>query len=136
MEKRTSKKGPLIALAVLVVVLAAALAVYFSSRPAAVPGGKHITVQVIHGDGSTKDFSVNTEQEFLDQALVEGGIVEDNQDQFGLYILTADGVTADESKQEWWNVCKDGEPLQVGAGSQPIADGEHYELVFTVGYDF
>ena len=136
MYKRENKKGTLVALAVLAVVLMAVLAVYYVNRPAAVPGGKSIVVQVIHGDGSTKEFPLRTEKEFLSEALLEGGIVEDNQTEFGLFIVTADGETADEAKQEWWSISKDGIPLQLGADAQPIADGEQYELTLTVGCDF
>lgn len=135
MEQKKSKKGLLIALAAVVVVLIAAIAIYAATRPEASAENKSITVQVVHADGSTKDFRLATEQEFLGKALVEGGVVEDNQTQYGLYVLTADGETVDESKQEWWLMTKDGESIMVGADSQPIADGEHYELVFTVGYD-
>lgn len=136
MQQRESKKGMLIALAALVVVLAAILAVYYVNRPATVPGGKSIMVQVIHGDGTTREFPLQTEKEFLGEALVEGGVVENNQTEFGLFIVTADGETADESEQEWWSISKDGVSLQLGADTQPIADGEQYELTLTVGYDF
>ena len=46
-----------------------------------------------------------------------------------------DGETADESKQEWWKLTKEGEMVNTGADVTPIADGEHYELTLTVGYD-
>ena len=62
-------------------------------------------------------------------------MVEDNQGPYGLYILTADGETAREAAQEWWRITRDGEAVNTGADSTPIAGGEHYELTFTVGYD-
>lgn len=136
MEQKKSKKGIIIALAALVVVLVAVLAIYFTTRTATLEGAKTITVEVIHKDGSTKEFALKTDEEYLGDALVEGKVVEDNQGDLGLYILTADGETVNEVNQEWWNLTKDGEALTVGASTQPIADGEHYELVFTVGYDF
>lgn len=136
MEHKKSKKGIIIALAALVVVLIAVLAIYFTTRPATVEGTKTITVEVIHKDGSTKEFPLKTDKEYLGAALVEGKVVGDNQADFGLYILTADGETADEAKQEWWGISKDGVALEVGADSQPIADGERYELKLNVGYDF
>lgn len=135
MEQKKSKKGLLIVLAAVVVVLIAAISIYAATRPGASAESKIITVQVVHADGSTKDFKLTTEEDFLGRALVEGGVVVDNQSQYGLYIVTVDGETVDESKQEWWLVSKDGESLMVGADSQAIADGEHYELAFTVGYE-
>lgn len=103
--------------------------------PQSAAGGKTVTVQVVHEDGSSRDFTLNTDEEFLGAALIADGVVEDNQSAYGLYILTADGETADESKQEWWKLTKEGEMVNTGADVTPIADGEHYELTLTVGYD-
>lgn len=99
-------------------------------------GGEKITVTVtvVHGDGSKKDFTLETAETTLGRAMVEGGIVEDNQTAYGLYILTADGETVNESNQEWWSITKDGEALMTGADDTDIVDGEEYVLTFTVGY--
>ena len=134
MEGKKSKKGMIAALAALVVVLAACLALYFVMKPAAQAGSKSIVVEVVHGDGTSREFQLATEAEYLGKALVEGKVVEDDQGQYGLYILTADGETADEGRQEWWCVTKGGEMVNLGADQQPIADGEHYKLTFMVGW--
>ena len=42
--------------------------------------------------------------------------------------------TADESIQQWWCFTKGGEMLMTGVDTTPIADGEHYEITFTVGW--
>lgn len=136
MEQKQSKKGLIIALVALVVVLAAALTLYFTTRPDTTQGAKTVVVQVVHKDGTAKDFELHTDFEYLGEALIEGEVVVENQGDYGLYILTADGETVNEADQEWWNIAKDGESLMVGVDSQPIVDGEHYELIFTVGYDF
>ncbi len=121
-----------VCLAVVIVVL---LLVWRVASPKGTAGDKQITVEVVHGDGSSKDFDLKTQEEYLGPVLVAEGVVEDNQGAYGLYILTADGETANEANQEWWQVTKDGEKLNTGADSTPIADGEHYELTLTVGYD-
>ena len=41
----------------------------------------------------------------------------------------------DEGAQEWWKLTKGGEMVNSSADSTPIADGDHFELTFTVGYD-
>lgn len=119
----------------LVAVAAILLGVYFGTRPDVQEGAKALTITVVHGDGSEKAFDVHTDQEYLEGALLENEIVADNQTEYGLYILTADGETVDEGNQEWWCITKDGELLMTGAGETAISDGEHYELTFTVGYD-
>ncbi|MBQ7935662.1 MAG: hypothetical protein IJ333_04870, partial [Clostridia bacterium] len=70
--------------------------------------------------------------EYLADALVEEGLIEYAAD--GLY-TTIDGITADWSVDEsWWCISKDGVSLNVGMNQQPIADGEHYEATYTIGY--
>ena len=131
---KKSKKALIIAAVCLAVAAAALFAVWRLTAPKGTEGSKTVTVQVIHKDGSSKDFSLHTDEEFLGRALVEGGVVEDNQGAYGLYILTAGGETADESNQEWWQITRDGEYLNTGADDTPIADGEHYELTLIVGW--
>lgn len=133
-EKSGSNKKVIIAVICLAVVALVLLLVWRLASPKPAQGGKNITVQVIHKDGSSKDFPLSTDEEYLGRALVEGGVVEDNQSGYGLYILTADGETADEANQEWWQITQDGESLNTGADSTPIADGDHYELTLTVGW--
>ena len=134
-KSQGSNKKIWIALAALVVIAAALFFVWRTVSPQGMAGGKQLTVQVVHGDGSTRDFALNTEEEYLGPVLVAEGVVEDNQSSYGLYILTADGETANEANQEWWQITRGGEKLNTGADGTPIADGEHYELTLTVGYD-
>ena len=134
-QQNANSNKKLIAAAVCVALLAVVLLIVWrATAPKGVEGSKSITVQVIHKDGAAKDFPLHTDEEFLGRALVEGGVVEDNQAAYGLYILTADGETVDEGNQEWWQITKDGESLMTGADETPIADGEHYELTLIVGW--
>ena len=93
-----------------------------------------INVTIIYGDGSEEKIELETAEETLGRALVEGGIVEDNQTTYGLYILTVNGVTANEANQEWWCITKDGESVMTGADETEILDGDAYEITLTVGY--
>ena len=108
--------------------------VWHHSVPARIEGRKQLTIEIVHGDGSRRTVSLDTQQEVLGRALVEAGLVVDDQADFGLYIQTADGETANSDNQEWWCVTKKGEPVGTGADSTPIADGDCYELTLTVGY--
>ena len=117
----------------LVAVVAILLGVYFITRPDTVEGAKALTITVVHGDESEKVFEIHTDAEYLAQALVENEIVENNQSDYGLYILTADGETVDEANQEWWCLTKGGEAMMTGASDTPIADGDSFSLVYTIG---
>ena len=128
-------KKIIIAAAALIAVVAVLLLVWKLQAPKGQAGSKTVVVEVVHGDGSNREFSLKTDEAYLGSALVEGKVVEDNQSSYGLYILTADGETADEGNQEWWQITKNGEKLNTGADSTPIEDGDHFELTLTVGYD-
>jgi hypothetical protein len=134
-QKSGGNRKIILAAAGLLVAAAVLLVVGRLAAPKGSAGTKSILVEVIHKDGSSKSYPLNTDQAYLGAALVEGGVVEDNQGPYGLYILTADGETADESAQEWWKVTKSGEMVNTGADATPIADGDRYELTLTVGYD-
>ena len=123
-----------LALAILAFVAVALLAVWKFYAPTGTAGDKSIQVLVVHADGQTRSFTLNTQQAYLGPALVEGGVVVNNQSTYGLYILTADGESADEAAQEWWKITKNGEMVNTSADATPIAGGEKYELTFTVGY--
>lgn len=95
---------------------------------------KTITVQVVHKDGTAKDFTITTETETLRAALEQENLVEGDESEYGLYIKTVDGETVDEANQEWWCLTQGGEMTSTGADGIKIADGDTYELTLTVGY--
>lgn len=129
-----SKKKKILAAIVLLVLIAAAVTAYIALRPSAVEGDKTIAVQVVHGDGSTEDFSVSTDAEYLRGALEQEGLVSGTESEYGLFVTTVDGETADDAAQEWWCFTKGGESLTTGVDTTPIADGERYEITLTVGW--
>ena len=95
---------------------------------------KTVTVTVTHKDGSTKDFTYETTEEMLGPVLLSEKLIEGEDGQYGLFVKTADGYTADDSNQEWWRLTVDGESAMTGIDSTPIEEGKKYGLVLTVGY--
>ena len=124
----------LIGVAILLVLVIAALAVYIGTRPQAQAGQKTITVEVVHKDESRKEFKITTSAENLRGALDQENLVQGSESEYGLFIETVDGETADSANQEWWAVTKDGTMTETGVEGVMIADGEHYELTLTVGW--
>ena len=119
------------------IVLAALLVIFgivwFTTRPETSTGSKTITVEVIHKDESKKTFTYKTDAEYLADVLVGEGLVEDNQDQYGLMIQEVDGERAVyEEDQSYWSILQNGEYAQLGASSLPIYDGDVISLVYTV----
>ena len=124
----------LVGVAILLVLVIAALVIYNVTRPQAQAGSKTITVEVVHKDESRKEFKITTSAENLRGALDQENLVQGSESEYGLYIETVDGETADSANQEWWAVTKDGTMTETGVEGVMIADGEHYELTFTVGW--
>lgn len=132
MSKKT--RNIIIAVAVLLALVIGAVCIYNANAPEAVEGGKTISVAVIHGDESRKDFSITTQAETLRGALEQEELIEGDESEYGLFIKTVDGETADETLQQWWCITKGGQMLETGADSTMIADGESYELTLTTGW--
>jgi len=133
--QKNMKKG-FIALVVLALLIGFAVFAYLRFGPNAVANAdlKNIAVTVVHGDGSEKVFELSTQAETLRAALDEAELVAGEDGQYGLYILTVDGETVDESKQQWWCITKGGEQHNQGVDGTVIADGEQYELTFKEGW--
>ena len=133
MSKKT--KRIIIAVAVLLVLVVGALLVWNHFKPAAQVGVKAIALKVVHGDCSKKSFSIRTDAENLRGALEqEEGLIAGSESDYGLYVETVDGETANMDNQEWWCFTKGGEMLMTGVDDTMIADGEQYEATFTVGW--
>ncbi len=94
-------------------------------------GAKTIEVEVKAGEQSVT-FTVKTDAENLEDALVEHGIIAGEQAQFGLMVDTVNGIRADYTLDgAWWQFFKDGAPLNTGASSELIEDGGKYGIVYT-----
>lgn len=128
-----NKKG-LIALAIVVVLAAAALVVSQATKPEAQQGSKEITVNVAHLEGGDTSYTIYTDEEYLRGALEQENLIEGSESEYGLYVLTVDGETADESNQEWWGYSVNGAFAEFGVDSQPVADGDVYDFALNVGW--
>ncbi len=127
------KKTTLIVL-LLVVAVALVAVIGFMNRPQALSGAKALTVQVIHGDGTEKVFKMQTDAETLRQACEEQNMIAGQEGEYGLFVQTVDGETADDSQQQWWCITKGGEEHFFGVDDTMIADGEQYEFTLTTGW--
>lgn len=94
-------------------------------------GAKTVEVEVKAGEQSIT-FTIKTDKATLADALLEHKLVAGDESQYGLYVKVVNGITADyDVDQSYWAFCKNGEMMMVGVSSAEIADGEHYELVYT-----
>jgi hypothetical protein len=129
------KNRKILWIALSVVLLAAIMAgAYALLVPKGQVGAKQLQVQIVGVDGASKDFSIRTDSAYLRGALEEENLIAGDESEFGLFVRTVDGYTADDGKQEWWSFTKDGEMLMTGVDATPIEDGERYEITLTTGY--
>lgn len=129
------KNKKVLALVGALVVLIAVFAVIFTqTRPETTEGSKNITVEVVFEDGSSTMHEIATDEEYLRGALEQEALVEGTDSDYGLYILTVDGITADESLQQWWCVTVGGEMAATGVDEIAIADGDAYEITLVTGW--
>ena len=132
MKKQT--RNIIIAVALLLVLVIGAVLIWNANKPDAQEGDKALVVTVVHGDESSKDFSFTTDTENLRTALEEQKLIEGTESEYGLFVTTVDGETADEAQQQWWCFSKDGEDLVTGVDDTMIADGEHYDITLKTGW--
>ncbi|MCI9421307.1 MAG: DUF4430 domain-containing protein [Dorea sp.] len=108
--------------------------IYKVFMPKGQTGAKEITVTVVHADETSKDFVYQTDAAYLGEVLKSEELVEGTEGEFGMFITSVDGETADDSKEQWWCITKGGEALNTSADQTPIEDGEKFELTLTEGY--
>lgn len=131
--KNNKKKVALLACLFLVVV-AVFGAIFIALRPSGTEGDKTFTLEVILTDGSSTEHQVSTDAEFVGEALLANGLIAGDSGEYGLFITTVNGVTANSENQEWWCLTVNGEEWMYGIDQTPVTDGGHYELTLMVGW--
>lgn len=94
-------------------------------------GAKTVTVKVV-ADGQELTFTLHTDKENLEDALVEHALIDGDAGAYGMYIKKVNGIVADyDADKTYWAITKNGEDTS-GAKSTVIFDGDCYELTKTV----
>ena len=127
-------KKMILCLAALVLVIALLAGVYLIARPETAEGSKTITVTVVHKDGTSKDFTYRTDEEFLGAVLQAEGLITGAMGDYGMMISSVDGETADWNvDQSYWALYVGEEYGTNGVDTTPIYDGDTFKLVYTIG---
>lgn len=107
---------------------------YLKFRPQAVEGQKQFTVTVVHKDGTKKELTYKSEEEYLGTVLVADGLIEGEVGPYGLMISAVDGETADYNvDQSYWWLLVNGQDAVTGIDLTPIEDGAAYTLEYRFG---
>ena len=86
-------------------------------------------------DGTVTKFEIHTNETSVGAALVALGIIAGDESDWGLYVTTVNGITADwATENAYWAFYIDGEYAQTGVDATEIVAGTTYEMVKTVSY--
>lgn len=120
---------------VLIAILGLFLGMYLKFKPQAQAGGKNITIEVVDDAGASVMYEVATDAEYLSEAFndAEGLEVLGDESEYGLTITTVNGLVADFNVDAaYWSITVNGEYGQYGADAQVVADGDAFQLIYTV----
>lgn len=132
-QNNKSKKGLIIGIVALVAVIAVLAVVFFVFREKPTKGAKAITIEVVDDQGTKTTYNLNTDAEFLKQAMEEadGLTFSGSESDYGLYLETVNGLTADYNADgAYWSIYVNGAYGNYGVDSQPVADGDVYTLQY------
>lgn len=134
MKKQTKIISVIAAVVVLVAVMAG---LYMKFGPKTQEGAKAVTIEVVDDKGESKEYKVNTDAEYLTEALkdaeTEGLTFSGTTGEFGLTIDTVNGLKADYNEgAAYWAFYVNGEYANYGPDEQPVADGDTFKIEYSI----
>ena len=94
-------------------------------------GKKTIQLEV-KAEEKSVTFTIKTDADNLEEALVKHKLIEGEEGPYGMYIKKVNGITADyDVDQSYWALSQKGTPLATGASGVEIKGGEHFEFIHT-----
>lgn len=116
-----------------VALVAALVAVWmiFGAKPQA--GAKEITIEVINSADESTVYELNTDAEYLRQAMdeAEGLTYDGTESEYGIMISTVNGEVADYNVDgSYWSFYVNGEYCNYGIDTQPVADGDAFVIEY------
>lgn len=149
--KKSNKKILVIAIAVLIALLLVFGGVYWYTQvreeettttenvsdiesSSEIDNMKNISITIIldaESEDEPKVVAIKTEAENLLDAMIEEGLIKEEDYSPGQIIDTIDGVKAEESDRQWWMLTKGGEMLNTGFPDTVIADGDSFEVTLS-----
>lgn len=133
-QKQKNAKKIWIPALLLVACLAVFGILYALNRPATSAGEKAFEVTVIDNNGEATNYKGQTDEEYLRGALEEldGLTISGTDGEYGLVVETVNGVRAIYEKDgAYWGFNVNGTYCNYGVDSQPVNDGDKFEIVYT-----
>ena len=97
--------------------------------PALGQGATTFTLAITFGDKTGKQYLIHTDKQTVGDALLELGLIAGEESEYGLYVKTVDGVTADyDVDGTYWAFYIDGAYAVTGVSGTDITPGATYAL--------
>ncbi len=94
-------------------------------------GSTVFTFTVTFEDATMHLYEVSTDATTVGDALVEVGLIEGEDSEYGLYVKTVDGVTLDwDTDAAYWAFYIDGEMAASGVDTTDIVEGSTYTFAY------
>ena len=92
-------------------------------------GKTKFSFTVVDKDGEETEFEINTDKETVGDALMELDLLAGEDGQYGLYVKTVNGITADyDVDQTYWAFYVNGEYATAGVESTKVEAGAKYSF--------
>ena len=92
-------------------------------------GKTQFTFTVVDKDGNETEFEIHTDKTTVGDALLELGLIAGEDSEYGLYVKTVNGITADyDVDGTYWAFYVDGEYASSGVDTTDITAGATYSF--------
>ena len=128
------KKKILIGVGAFLALAAILVGIFFIFREKPVEGSKSVSIEVINSKDKSKVYELKTDAEYLRQAMEEadGLTFSGNESEYGLMVNTVNGEIADyNTNGAYWSFYVNGEYCNYGIDTQPVKDGDEFQIIYT-----
>ncbi len=92
-------------------------------------GALTFNFNVVDGEGSVTKYVINTDKTIVGEALLELGLIEGDEGDFGLYVKKVNGIEADYDKTgTYWAFYENGVYGAKGVDQTTVVIGDTYEF--------
>ena len=130
------KKKILIGAGALVALIAAFLIIWFNFREKPIEGTKEVTIEVVDSKGKSTVYELKTDALYLKEAMDEakGLKYSGTESDYGLMVEVVNDETAIFTQNgAYWSFYVNGEYCNNGIESQPVEDGDAFQIIYTKG---
>lgn len=92
-------------------------------------GSKTFDFTVTDADGVESQFEIHTDKETVGDALLELDLIAGDESEYGLYVKTVNGITADfDTDGVYWAFYVNGEYAMTGVDATDVEEGSTYSF--------